>query len=439
MNKELCIIGLNYKTAPVEVRERFALTDPEVVGDGLTPLDDAVRECMILSTCNRVEVLAVAGGEECTERLLVAWAAKAGESVDRLRPYVYEHKGEAAVRHLFAVASSLESMVLGEPQILGQLKDAYRTALEKDSAKVILGRLLHKSFSVAKRVRSETAIASSAVSISYAAVELAKRIFGDMRGTSAMLIGAGEMAELAAANLVNAGIQSIRVANRTTERAVQLAAQFNGEAIPFDALFEHLAHVDIVISSTGAHEPIISAEAMKPVLRKRKNKPMFLIDIAVPRDIDPSVNTLDNIYLYDIDDLREVVEENLANRKEEAVKAFGIVEEETGVFCRWLRSLDLQPTLADVVHKGEQIAKEEVERTLKRLGPLSPEQQDAIAAMAASIVKKIHHEPITFLKQHFDEEDAGMQLVSTVRRLFNLDRETTPENAHFGRGSGRNK
>ena len=436
MNKELCLIGLNYKTAPVEVRERFALTDPQLVENGVIPLEGAVRECMILSTCNRVEILTVISEANAEKELIRRWAELVGETPECLEPYLYTHKGTEAVRHLFTVASSLDSMVLGEPQILGQLKDAYRDALENRTAKIILGRLLHKSFSVAKRVRSETAIASSAVSISYAAVELAKRIFGTMQDTSAMLIGAGEMAELAAAHLVNSGIKSIYVANRTTERAVQLAAEFNGEAVPFDQLFERLAQVDIVISSTGAHEPIISAEDMKPVLRKRRNRPMFLIDIAVPRDIEPAVNGLDNIYLYDIDDLREVVEENLAHRKEEAIKAQAIVEEETGVFCRWLRSLELQPTIVDVIRKGELIAKEEVERSLKRFGPVTDQQREIIAAMASSIVKKMQHEPLTFLKQHFDEEDSGTQLVNTIRRLFNLDSETPTENAHFGRDKG---
>lgn len=436
MNKELCLIGLNYKTAPVEVRERFALTNPQLADSSVIPLGDAVRECMILSTCNRVEVLTVVSEADAEKALIQHWAEAVGETPERLEPYLYTHKSGEAVRHLFTVASSLDSMVLGEPQILGQLKDAFRDALENRTAKVILGRLLHKSFSVAKRVRSETAIASSAVSISYAAVELAKRIFGNMKDTSAMLIGAGEMAELAAAHLVKSGVKSIYVANRTVERAVQLAADFNGEAVPFEQLFERLAQVDIVISSTGAHEPIISAEDMKPVLRKRKNRPMFLIDIAVPRDIEPAVNGLDNIYLYDIDDLREVVEENLAHRKEEAVKAQAIVEEETGVFCRWLRSLELQPTIVDVIRKGEQVAREEAERGFKRLGPLTEQQREVIVAMASSIVKKMQHEPLTFLKQHFDEEDAGTHLVSTVRRLFNLDSEAPPEKAHFGREKG---
>ncbi|MDL2268046.1 glutamyl-tRNA reductase, partial [Desulfovibrio sp. OttesenSCG-928-G15] len=233
MNTDITLVGLNYKTAPVEVRERFALTDPAILENGVVPLGSGVHECMVLSTCNRVEILA-AGKAPMHEELLAYWAKACGQNTERLRPYCYIHKGDAAVKHLFTVASSLDSMVLGEPQILGQLKDAYRRALEDHQSKVILNRLLHKSFSVAKRVRTETAIASSAVSISYAAVELAKRIFDNMPSTHAMLIGAGEMAELAATHLVNSGIASVRVANRTYERAVQLAEQFHGKAVHFE-------------------------------------------------------------------------------------------------------------------------------------------------------------------------------------------------------------
>ena len=436
MNKELYLVGLNYKTAPVEVRERFALTDPKVLEKGVVPLDGDVRECVILSTCNRVELLAVARDPECGERLLEHWAGARGEKSAALKPYVYMYKNEDAVRHLFAVASSLDSMVLGEPQILGQLKDAYRAALENNTARVILNRLLHKAFSVAKRVRTETAIASSAVSISYAAVELARKIFDDMRQTHAMLIGAGEMAELAATHLVNAGIASIRVANRTHERAVQLAGQYGGEAVPFDDLAGHLAQVDIVISSTGAHEPIIRARDMREVLRKRRNKPMFFIDIAVPRDIDPDVNGLDNIYLYDIDDLKEVVEENLAGRREEAARARVIVAEETGIFCHWLKSLDLQPTIVDLIRKGENIAQAELDRSLKRLGPLPDGSREVLTAMLSSVVKKLNHEPIMFLKRHRAEDEADERRISLVRRIFNLDSETVPETPHLGRKRG---
>lgn len=435
MNTELYLVGLNYKTAPVEVRERFALTDPSVLERGVVPLDGDIRECMILSTCNRVELLAV-GVDSAQNILLESWAEARGENPDTLRPYTYTYRGEDAVHHLFKVASSLDSMVLGEPQILGQLKDAYRYALEKHHAKGILNRLLHKAFSVAKRVRTETAIASSAVSISYAAVELAKRIFDDMGKTHAMLIGAGEMAELAATHLVNAGIASVRVANRTFERAVQLAQQFHGDAVPFSDLLNQLAQVDIVISSTGAHEPVIRAKDMREVLRIRKNKPMFFIDIAVPRDIDPDVNGLDNIYLYDIDDLKEVVEENLANRREEALRGHDIVVEETKSFCTWMQSLELQPTIVELICRGEQIAQTELERALKKLEPLPEDARKVLSAMLSSVVKKLNHEPIMFLKRRLSEEESlRMQHVAMVRRVFNLDDDTSPDEPHLGRSA----
>ncbi len=433
MNKEIHLVGLNYKTAPVEVRERFALTDPAILAKGIVPLDDVVREYLILSTCNRVEIMAVARGDEAREHLVAHWAGACGSPPADLEPYVYHHRGPDAVRHLFSVAAGLDSMVLGEPQILGQLKDAYRTSLEKNSAKVILNRLLHKAFSTAKRIRTETGVASSAVSISYAAVELAKRIFDDFGQVKAMLIGAGEMAELAATHLVGAGIDSIRVTNRTFERAVQLAARFKGEAVPFDLLPAHLAEVDIVISSTGAHEPIIRASDMKKVLKARKHRPMFFIDIAVPRDIDPDVNSLDNIYLYDIDDLKEVVEENLGRRRDEAEKGARIVEEESAAFARWLKSLELQPTLIDLVRRGEAVAREELERTLGRLGQLTPEARSALEAMLGAVVKKMNHEPISFLKDHFGNGETDCLYISLARRMFNLDGETPPEDAHFGR------
>ncbi|MDR2488834.1 MAG: glutamyl-tRNA reductase [Desulfovibrio sp.] len=434
MKKELYLVGLSHKNAPVEVRERFALSDPDVLERGILPLDGDIREYLVLSTCNRVEMLAVAHRADCTDMLLEYWARARGEHISSLQPYVYIYTNEDAVRHLFTVASSLDSMVLGEPQILGQLKDAYRAAAQRRTTKAILNKLLHKAFSVAKRVRTETAIAASAVSVSYAAVELARKIFDDMGQIQAMLIGAGEMAELAATHLVNAGIASIRVANRTHERAVQLADRYGGRAVFFDDLTQHLSQVDIVISSTGAREPIIRVNDMREVLRKRKNKPMFFIDIAVPRDIDPEVNSLDNIYLYDIDDLKEVVEENLAGRREEAVRAQRIVAEETGMFCLWLKSLNLQPTIVDMIRKSETIAQLELERSLKRLGPLPEGSREILAAMLSSVVKKLNHEPIMFLKRHIAEEaDADDYFITLFRRIFNLDVEAGQETSHHKR------
>ena len=432
MDKHLYLIGLNYKTAPVAVRERFALTDPEVLANGVIPLNGQIHECMILSTCNRVEIIVVAN-KSAQPSIVEYWAKACNQPVSALASHIYIHKDNDAITHLFTVTASLDSMVLGEPQILGQLKDAYRVALEKQHVKVILNRLLHKSFSVAKRVRTETAVASSAVSISYAAVELAKRIFGEMQGIKAMLIGAGEMAELAATHLVNAGIQSVRVANRTHERALLLAKQFGGAAVPFECLGEHLLEVDIVISSTGAHDPIIRAKDMRDIIKRRKNRPMFFIDIAVPRDIDPDVNDLDNVYLYDIDDLKEVVEENLANRREEATKAHQIVAAEAKIFSHWLKSLDLQPTIVDLIHRSEAIANEELERTIKKLGQVPPEMQEALQIMLASVVKKINHEPIAYLKRRFSEDHKAEEAINVVRRIFNLDTEVIPDDAHCGR------
>ncbi len=429
MEQHIYLIGLNYRTAGVEVRERFALTDhcsPETWAVPLraaapsAPDTTTLEEALILSTCNRVEILAVGQGD-VPKLVLEAWAAAKGRSVTELAPYVYIHQGREAITHLFTVASSLDSMVLGEPQILGQLKGAYRKATLAGTTKTIINRLLHKSFSVAKRVRTETGIAASAVSISYAAVELAKRIFGDMGQYQAMLIGAGEMAELAATHLIQSGIKTVQVANRTFERAQELAAEFKGEAVPFEHLFEKLAEVDIVISSTGSPEAIIRARDIKDVLKRRKYRPMFFIDIAVPRDIDPDVNNLDNVYLYDIDDLKEVVEENLAHRRIEAEKAQAIVADEVNAFCFWLDSLDLQPTIVDLLTHFETHAQEELQRTLRRLGPVNEETRDALQAMLHGLIRKLSHEPIAFLKE--TNAEPSSRNVELIRRMFGLDEE----------------
>jgi glutamyl-tRNA reductase len=378
---------------------------------------------MVLSTCNRVEVLA-AGTGDMAEQILHSWAEVCHAKTADLKPYIYIYKNLEAVGHLFSVASSLDSMVLGEPQILGQLKAAYRNATKNHTSGIILNRLLHKAFSVAKRVRTETAVASNAVSISYAAVELAKRIFGDMKEHKAMLVGAGEMAELAAMHLLQAGIDEILVANRTLQRGRELAEQFHGRAVAFEQMIENLSQMDIVITSTGSHEPIIRAKDIRSVLRIRKNRPMFFIDIAVPRNIDPDVNGLDNVYLYDIDDLKEVVEENLANRKHEASKAHEIVDEEVHSFAHWLDCLDVQPTIIDLIERGERFGQEELAKTLKRLGPVSEETNDALLALVNALVRKLNHDPIMFLKSDGMGHDDSTTRINTVRRMFNLDKGT---------------
>lgn len=422
MDRDIYLIGLNHRTAAVEVRERFALTQHCTPENWAIPCSDGVTEVLILSTCNRVEVL-VSGTGDVPGHVLEHWAQSCDRYRDELEPYVYIHKGDDAIRHLFSVASSLDSMVLGEPQILGQLKDAYRKAVQNKSTGIICNRLLHKAFSVAKRVRTETAIASSAVSISYAAVELAKRIFGDMHERNAMLVGAGEMAELAAAHLLQAGIHNILVANRTLERGRELAQQFKGEAIPFSSLTARLADVDIIITSTGSPEAIIRAKDIQEVLRRRKYRPMFFIDIAVPRDIDPDVNGLDNVYLYDIDDLKEVVEENLATRRDEATKAREIVDEEVESFNLWLKSLDIQPTIVHLLQRSERIVADELARTFKRLGDVDDETREALEIMAASLVRKLNHQPITFLKHGTMAEDGVAPRIGIMRRIFNLDND----------------
>lgn len=439
MDKKIFLVGLNHRTAGVDIREKFALTSLTDFETGLLT-QCGLREVMALSTCNRVEILAIADGATCRntdvpEGIRRHWAMCCQGPIDALREHTYAHEGLEAVGHLFRVAASLDSMIMGEPQILGQLKASYRKAVEAGTARVITNRLLHKAFSVAKRVRTETAIASSAVSISYAAVELAKKIFGDLAGKSAMLVGAGEMAELAATHLLTLGIEKLFIANRTYARAQELAKTMKGEALFFEDMVERLKDVDIVISSTGSPTAIIRARDIKEVLKKRRNRPMFFIDIAVPRDIDPDVNSLDNVYLYDIDDLKEVVEENMANRQGEAVKARAIVDHETQAFAHWLRSLALQPTITDLLGRAETVAERELAKTLKRLGEVDDATREALEVLVRSVGRKVLHEPITFLKRRTREEGSAERFIDVTRRIFNLDGDPVNEDAHLDRKS----
>ena len=424
MERRICLIGLNHRSAGVEVRERYALAEHVAPESWALPRQDGIEESFILSTCNRVEILTVGRDEGTAQIAMERWARVRERPLEELRSYVYTHEGADAARHLFSVAAGLDSLVLGEPQILGQLKDAYRTAAAGKNTGPILNRLLHKAFSTAKRVRTETAVAASTVSVSYAAVELAKRIFGDMSERCAMLVGAGEMAELAAMHLKQAGVSRMLTVNRTYERALEFAERFVGEALPFEMLFERMAEADIIITSTGAPHPIIRADDIRALLKKRKHRPMFFIDIAVPRDVDPDVNSLDNIYLYDIDDLKEIVEENLAGRREEAVKARRIVEEEVDAFMSWLELLHTQPTIVELVRRGERIAREETVRTLRRLGTVDERFREALAAMASSMARKFNHDPIRFLKNGGMESAASLKRIHVTRRMFRLDDES---------------
>lgn len=417
----LVIVGLNHKTSPVEIREKLSFP-ATTIGEPLKRLTNhyGLNEGVILSTCNRVEVLGIT-----TDMEKGVWQVKRflsdfhGIPLEKLDEHLYTHMGEDAVKHLFRVGAGLDSMVLGEPQILGQVKDSYGYAVQHNTAGVIVNKLYHKAFQVSKRIRSETKIGESAVSISFAAVELAKKIFGDLAGKTAMLVGAGEMAELAAKHLVNCGIREILVANRTYEKALELVKGFNGSAIMFREFPHYLKNVDIVIASTGATSFIIKPDQIHDVMKERKQKPMFFIDISVPRNIDPLVNNIDNCYVYDVDDLQGVVAANLQERHKEAQQAERIIEEEIGNFYRWIKSLDVVPTIIALRQFCDSVRKTEMQKALASLNGLSEKDKKILEAMTASIVNKIIHHPVTHLKKEANKVEGDLY-IDTIRRLFDL-------------------
>lgn len=420
--EEIILIGVNHKTAPVEIREPLALKETDEVPLRLFASVEGVREVLFLSTCNRVEILfTTRESSGALERVKEVWGSRSGLAPSQMNEFLYEYRNEDAIRHLFMVASSLDSMVVGEPQILGQLKDAYRMASEHKSAGMVLNKLLHRAFSVAKKVRTETRIGSQAVSISYAAVELARKIFGEFEGKVAMLIGAGEMAELAAQHLLAGGISHLIIANRTLERAVELSKELGGEAIGLDEVEDAMIKADIVISSTGAPGFVLTKDQVKRTMRPRRHRLLFLIDIAVPRDIDPQVNDIENVYLYDIDDLKGVVEENKEQRAREAKKAERMVEVEVLKFLSWMKSLDVLPVIQSIQSKAEAIRVREIERTRKRLGNLTEEQEEALQVLTRSIVQKILHDPIICLRKNASNEKCLPAFLGTVTTLFNLN------------------
>jgi glutamyl-tRNA reductase len=420
---EIVVIGLNHKTAAVEMRERLAgfITQN---GPALLAIKEIpeLMETLLLSTCNRVELLFTSEEPDRTIQELVRyWAGGIHESPSDFLPELYILRSDKAIQHLFRVAAGLDSMVLGEPQILGQIKEAYREAVRHHTTGVILNRLMHKTFSVAKRIRTETGIASHAVSVSFAAVELAKKIFQDLSGKKVLLIGAGEMAELAAEHLLNNRVQKFIVANRTLERAMELARRWQGQAIALEEIPSALFESDIVISSTGAPEIVILYSQVKRIMKQRKQRPLFFIDIAVPRDIDPKINTMDNVYLYDIDDLQGIVHQNMSERKKEALQAERIVQEEGIKFGSWLKGLEVVPTIISLRKKMEGILQGEWKKAGPALEGLSPEQQKAIEQMTGSIINKILHDPISFLKDpgHEDHKD---EKIDRIQKIFRLNK-----------------
>jgi glutamyl-tRNA reductase len=427
------LIGVNHNTAPVEVRERLAIPEsklPEALQRLLQR--PGVDEGLILCTCNRVELLARTqnGTADLRGFLQDYFQLQAGD----LEPHLYDYSEAEAIRHLFRVTSSLDSMIVGEAQILGQVKEAYATARAVGAVHSQLDLLLTRAFAVAKRVRTETAVGTSAVSVASVAVELAKKIFGSLHGKHVYLVGAGKMSELAARHLQAHGAASIFVANRTYARAQQLAAKFQGEAIHFSQIYNTCDRADIVISSTGAPVAIFKREHGEMFLARRKNRPMFFIDIAVPRDVDPEMNKLDGIFVYDIDDLQQAVKSHIADRKKEAERAESIINSEVERFQARIQTLDVVPTIVSLHDHLETIRQAEIDRVRGRLGSLSPEQELAIEALTRGIVNKIMHTPVSALKTAAREPEATT-VVDLVRRLFNLP-EKEKKLAKPGSGSG---
>ncbi len=413
---EIVLLGINHETATVDLRECLAFSEEETA-DALVSLhnNQFIKEALIFSTCNRVEVLFVTknrtkGADAAKEFISEFKKVPVTQFEDAL--YVYE--GDEAVRHIFRVASSLDSMMVGEPQILGQIKEAYRNATVKKTS-VMLNRLLHRTFSVAKKVRSETGIGDHAVSISYAAIELGRKIFGTLEGKKVLLIGAGEMAELAVEHLIRNRAGEIFVANRTFERGVGLAKKFKGQAIRFEELTNYLKEVDIIISSTGSSDFILRPDQVKGTMRNRRNRPLFFIDIAVPRDIDPKINRLNNSYVYDIDDLKGVVDENMGDRKAEAIKGERIVDEAVIRFREWYDNLDVVPTIVALRSKLETIARAEIKKTIQANSVSSVDSQ-AIQRMSEAIANKFLHDPTLVLKGNGIHRDKSVYL-DVARKL----------------------
>ena len=420
----LFVAGLSHRNAPVELREQLAVDEDklrELLRD--VAATGVVREALILSTCNRVEVYAIADvpGEArtATFRQLCRHRGVEPASVETV---LYTHADGEAVRHAFRVASSLDSMMIGEPQILGQVKDAFALAQSCETVGPALHTLFTQAFTVAKKVRTETEIARHAVSVSFAAVELAKKIFAGLDGKAVLLVGAGKMSELAARHLIEQGAFPLYVANRTWARAQELARALTGTAVPFDELATALATVDIVITSTGAPEPVIRREFVQPLVHSRRGRPLFFIDIAVPRDVEDSVNTLDGVYCYDIDDLKQVVDANIRERLREAHRAEALVEREVAKFLARLGDVEVIPTIVSLRERLEIIRSGEVKRTLARLPGATPETREAIEALSAAIVNKILHAPITKLRES-SRAGSPRSWLELVHELFGLGRK----------------
>lgn len=425
----LIVIGLNHKTAPVEIREKIAFNSKEAIKEALKELiqREGIGEVVIISTCNRVEIYVYTANvsdlkrENQVEETIKAFLSNFHNiEIGEFENYLYVYKDTEAVEHLFKVASSLDSMIVGEPQITGQVKESYEIALSERTTSLILNYLMNRALFTAKRVRNETRIGENPVSVSYAAVGLIKKVFDELSKKSILLVGAGEMAELALRHLIGSGIKNVYLTNRTFQRAEEIAKEFNGVAVPFENLKEQLVKTDIVICSTGAPHYVITEQMLKEVMPLRKHKPIFFIDISVPRNIDPACNELDNVYLYNIDDLQDVVDSNILERKKEAEKALSIVQEETEKFFQWLNSLESVPVIVSIRNKAEQVRQEEIEKFKAKYKDLPPELINSIDYLTQSIINKIMHSPTVALKNNCENKEI---LIFSARRLFGLDSE----------------
>lgn len=418
---KLLITGVSHKTAPVEVRECLAFRE-ETLAASLGDLRSrpGVAEAVILSTCNRVEITVTTEDSADPQAIVDGFLTDNKRvSANSIGPHLYRHEGRDAIHHLFRVAASLDSMVIGEPQILGQLKSAYAAAKDCGAVCGWLDGLMTRAFSVAKRVRSETGIGQMAVSVSYAAVELARKIFGSLSNRTVMIVGAGKMSELAARHLRRSGASHVFVTNRTHERAVEMAKLFQGTPVEYTRFVGMLPEVDIVIASSGAPHYILRKEEMQRVITARRNKPMFLIDIAVPRNIEPSVNDLDNVFLYDIDDLQEVVNANLRERMKEADHAESLVAAEVERMMARLKVAEVTPLIVGIQEQLEQIRAGEIDKARRKFGPFTPEQEQAIEIVTRGIVNKIAHGPISELRNHAGHPE-GHHVVAAIRKAFHL-------------------
>jgi glutamyl-tRNA reductase len=420
----LITLGINHKTAPLDLRERLAFT-PQTLPEALLSLKKLahVKEASILSTCNRTELYCVTSKDN--DRAIIQWFSKFhGLDENQIKEHIYLHAHEETIRHAMEVASGLDSMVLGEPQIAGQMKDAYATANENGTIGLLLGKLFQRAFAVSKQVRTDTDIGSSPVSVAFAAVSLAKQIFGDLKETTVLMVGAGETIELAARHLHSQGVDKIIIANRSVERAQKLADEFNGEAISLQHISDHLYKSDIVIASTASPLPIIGKGTVERALRQRKHQPIFMVDLAVPRDIEPEVNDLDDVYLYSVDDLQSVIEENMENRLQAAEQAREIIDVQVQHFLDWQRSLGAVDVIAQIRKNTQDMSNEVLNKAKKQLAS-GQNAEEVLNFLANTLTNKFLHQPSTKLRQASqDNRDDILDIAQTLFLKIDVTDET---------------